>query len=56
MIKINTVFILGAGASVDFDYPIGKTLRNLIINRLINKSQYVTQLAKVFIGRLYHFL
>lgn len=33
MIETNTVLILGAGASVDYEYPTGLQLRSLIIER-----------------------
>lgn len=34
MIKVNTVLILGAGASYDFGYPLGEELKNKVINIL----------------------
>jgi len=44
MIENNTVLILGAGASVDFGYPTGKTLRKEIIKYLGN-VQVIDKLA-----------
>lgn len=41
-----TTFILGAGASVDFNYPSGRSLKEMIIVRLRSMGQiYFTQMA-----------
>jgi hypothetical protein len=34
MITTPTVFVLGAGASVDFDFPVGKALVNQVVANL----------------------
>jgi hypothetical protein len=45
MIKIPTVFIVGAGASKPYGFPIGRELVTLICNNLINdQSRYFKQL------------
>lgn len=54
MITKNTVFILGAGASSDFGFPLGEKLRQEIIQRFIeNHSQTyedIGNVAKVLCG------
>jgi hypothetical protein len=44
MIKNPTVFILGAGASIPYNYPSGKTLVGVIITELLN-TQTLYQLC-----------
>jgi hypothetical protein len=39
MIKTPTVFVLGAGASVDFQFPIGKDLLQAVVNNLRATTQ-----------------
>ena len=49
MIKIPTVFIVGAGASKPYGFPIGRELVTLICNNLINdQSRYFKQLNNNF--------
>jgi|CXWL01.1.fsa_nt_gi hypothetical protein len=43
MIKKNTVFVLGAGASCDFGYPTGEQLKQKVIEILLN-----SRIKKVF--------
>src|SRR5260221_3687649 len=38
MITTPTVFVLGAGASVDFDFPVGKALLNQVVASLRSSS------------------
>ena len=45
MIKKNTVFVLGAGASSDFGYPLGNKLRDKIIDVFSNDDTAIEELA-----------
>lgn len=47
MISKKTVFILGAGASSEFKYPLGEKLREYIINNLEVKNAAVNEIAMV---------
>lgn len=49
MIKTNTLFILGAGASKPFGYPTGKELRDLIRGQR-NDNIIVRALAGAYPG------
>ena len=46
MIRKNTVFILGAGASADFNYPIGYKLRDAICHNLKDNRPNAEKIAK----------
>jgi len=50
MINKNTVFILGAGASSEFGFPLGERLRQEVINTFIGNSQETESIAKVLTG------
>ncbi|TAN59853.1 hypothetical protein EPN16_06375 [bacterium] len=50
MITKNTVFILGAGASADFGFPLGEELREKIYSNLLKNVAYVTSLAQALAG------
>lgn len=45
MISKKTVFILGAGASADFGYPLGNTLREFIIKSCRGHTKFVENIA-----------
>ncbi|MFH1310469.1 MAG: hypothetical protein ABIH85_07330 [Candidatus Omnitrophota bacterium] len=49
MIDKETVFILGAGASADFNFPLGVELRNEIYEKLKSPNTHSEQIAKVFV-------
>jgi len=51
MITKNTVFILGAGASADFGFPLGEKLREEIYSNLLKNSVDVTHMAQAFAGQ-----
>ncbi|MHC4122430.1 MAG: hypothetical protein ACYSSI_02560 [Planctomycetota bacterium] len=46
MITTNTVFILGAGASVDFGYPTGEQLRKFIYEHMGGNTTFVRNIAQ----------
>lgn len=46
MIRENTIFILGAGASADYNFPIGTYLRDRICDNLSKQNMYTKQLAE----------
>jgi hypothetical protein len=48
MINKKTVFILGAGASCDFKYPLGEELRWNIIDNLLHREDRREEIAKAF--------
>lgn len=51
MIRKNTVFILGAGASSDFGFPLGERLRKEVIQTFKNpNNKEVVNVAKVLTG------
>lgn len=50
MITKNTVFILGAGASADFGFPLGERLREEIYSNLLKNAADVTSLAQALVG------
>ena len=50
MITKQTLFILGAGASADFGYPLGAKLREEICDRLKTANRNAEEIGKVLAG------